>query len=210
MKRILITAGPTKEYIDPVRYITNNSSGILGYEIAKESAKRGCEVLILSSVKPKKLPSEICVEEFVSAKELMCKVMSHIEDFDVLFMTSAVADYRPASYSAGKIKRKKDMILKLVPTRDILKAVSRKKRDGRFVCGFCVETGNLVENAVKKLREKKLDLMVANLLGREDIPFGDTNMSPVLIFKNGDIKEVKNISKKNLAKLLVELALNSC
>lgn len=201
--KVLITAGPTREYIDPVRFISNPSTGKMGYLIAEECIKKGYEVILISGPAYLEVPSGfkkyIRVE---TAEEMKEAVLNYFPESDVLIMSAAVSDWRPAKKSKEKIKRKKEWKLKLVPNPDILKEVAKIKRDGQKVVGFALETEDIIKNARKKLNEKKLDLIVANT---PDF-FGEGKPSKVIfIFKDGKIIKQEKVKKEDIAKKIVSL-----
>ena len=203
-KTILITAGPTREHIDPVRFISNLSSGRLGYAIAQEAHKRGYRVILISGPTNLPVPLGIKVVHIVSADELKEKVVQHFKRAQILFMTSAVCDYRPFRTVSQKIKRGKDLFLRLTLTDDILKKVSRMKKR-QIICGFSLETNDLEERAFQKLTEKKLDFIVATLFTEKISPFGDHTMKPLILDKNGCRYTIGYKTKKQLAIYLLNL-----
>ncbi|MCD8231484.1 MAG: bifunctional phosphopantothenoylcysteine decarboxylase/phosphopantothenate--cysteine ligase CoaBC [Clostridiales bacterium] len=177
-KKVLVTAGPTQEAIDPVRYITNHSTGKMGYAIAENAMLRGAEVTLVTgpcSIDPPMFTEVISV---ISAEEMYEAVTARSEDADIIIMTAAVADYRPSIISNEKVKKKDgDLSIPLTRTKDILKTLGCRKREGQFLCGFSMETQNMLENSRKKIREKHLDMIVANNLKVAGAGFGtDTNV----------------------------------
>ena len=164
-KKVLVTAGPTQEAIDPVRYITNHSSGKMGYALAKAAMLRGAEVTLVSgpcSITP---PPFVKVVPVVTAKDMFDAVTSVSAEQDIIIKAAAVADYRPASVSDEKIKKKDDdMSIALERTDDILKYLGEHKPDGQFLCGFSMETENMIGNSRAKLEKKNLDMIAANNL----------------------------------------------
>ena len=176
-KRVLVTAGPTREAIDPVRFISNHSSGKMGYAIAKVAAMRGAEVTLVSgpvSIKPFVGIDKVDV---VSAADMFEAVAENSNDSDIIIMCSAVADYTPADYSEQKMKKAdSDLSLSLARTKDILKYLGEHKKAGQKIVGFSMETENLIENSRKKLEKKNADLICANSINGKDTGFGvDTN-----------------------------------
>ena len=176
-KRVLVTAGPTQEDIDPVRYITNRSSGKMGYAIAKAAAARGATVTLVSG--PVNLPAPYGVErvDIRSAEEMYQAVTSRANSMDIIIKAAAVADYRPATVAEEKVKKKDgDLSIPLIRTQDILKYLGQHKREGQFLCGFSMETEHMVENSQAKLVKKNLDLIAANNVKVEGAGFAvDTN-----------------------------------
>ena len=159
-KTVLITAGPTKEYIDPVRFISNDSSGKMGYLLAEEARKKGAKVILISGPTNLNPPKNVRTVNIVSAKQMFEQVFEHIKNCDIFISCAAVSDYKPLRYSKNKIKKTgKPIILNLTPNPDILFEVSRLKSHAfrsPFTVGFALESQNIIENAKKKLCEKKL------------------------------------------------------
>lgn len=162
--RIAVTAGPTHEYIDPVRYISNPSSGKMGYAIAEEAWRRGAEVTLITGPSALRRPAGLNVVDVVSADEMFDACMSAAESADVIIKAAAVGDYRTAERAEQKIKRggKETLTLELVQNRDIAAELGRRKRPGQLLVGFAAETQNVIENAQKKMSEKNLDMIVSN------------------------------------------------
>jgi len=203
--RFLITAGPTREPIDPVRYISNRSSGKMGYAIAEAALAAGHEVTLISG--PVKVDS-LRGAHFISiltSDEMHDAVHRHLRNCDILVMCAAVADYKPAKVSAQKIKRRNEALsLRLIPTRDIL--ASLPTRDRRFlVVGFAAETNDLEENAQKKLRVKNCDIIVANDVSRADSGMESDANEVTIFFRNGEKENISRAPKKNIARALVKI-----
>lgn len=203
-KRVLVTAGPTQEAIDPVRYITNHSSGKMGYAIAKVAAMCGAKVTLVSgpvSIKPFVGVDKIDV---VSASEMFDTVTANSGDNDIIIMCSAVADYTPAEYSEQKMKKAdSDLSISLNRTQDILKYLGEHKKEGQKIVGFSMETENLIENSRKKLLKKNADLICANSINGKDTGFGvDTNR--VTLISATDTKELPLCSKEETASLILQ------
>lgn len=198
-KNILVTAGPTQENIDPVRYITNHSSGKMGYAIAKIASYRGANVTLISGPSSLKVPLGVNRIEIVSAKQMFeaCKVESVKNE--IIIKSAAVADYRPKNVSDQKIKKSDgEMSLELEKTDDILKWLGENKKQGQFLCGFSMETQNMLENSRAKLEKKNLDMIVANNLKTAGAGFGgDTNV--VTIITSAESKELEIMSKDEVA-----------
>ena len=204
MKRIIITAGPTQEAIDPVRFITNHSTGKMGYSIA-EFAKQKNEIVLISGPVHLAIPAGVKLIQITTAEEMLQAVLSEINSADVLIMTAAVADYKPVSYSTQKIKKSnQDLSIELERTNDILLEVSKLKKAGQLFIGFAAESENLLENAKDKLVRKNLDFIVANDISRKDIGFGSSNNQVAIISKQG-IKELPKMSKNKVAEEICKL-----
>lgn len=197
--KVLVTAGPTVEKIDPVRYITNHSSGKMGYALAEAAAKRGADVTLISGPVNLEPPMFVKTVKVESAKDMYNAVTDAFSDCDILIKAAAVADYTPEAVSDEKIKKNDGTLsLALSKTKDILRAVGQLKKDNQFVCGFSMETSNLVENSQKKLASKKCDMIVANNLKDDGAGFGvDTNK--VTILTNDSVRSLDVLSKKEVA-----------
>ena len=181
-KRVLVTAGPTQESIDPVRFITNHSTGKMGYAIAKMCMLRGAEVTLVSGPTSIAKPEFVHVVDVVTAKEMYEEVTKRAKDQDIIIKAAAVADYRPKSVSGEKMKKKDDdLAIPMERTDDILKFLGEHKKEHQFLCGFSMETENMLENSRKKLEKKHLDMIVANNLKVEGAGFaGDTNVVTII------------------------------
>jgi len=179
--RIMVTAGPTRESIDPVRYITNHSSGKMGYAVAQAARERGADVLLISGPAEVECPDGVRLISVTTAQEMEEAVLANFENCDVVVMAAAVADYRPAEVSETKIKKNGDeMVLRLVKNPDILKKLGTMKGN-RILVGFSAETDDLEGNAADKLESKNLDMIVANDVTMEGAGFGtDTNIIKIL------------------------------
>ena len=203
--RILITAGPTREYLDPVRYISNSSTGFFGYQIASEALKRGHKVTLISGPTYLKPPKGVRFIPVVSALDMGKAVDANFPGSDCLIMSAAVADYRPAAFSARKIKKSGSRLtLKLKRNPDIL-SMAAKNKQGKIVIGFALETECLRENAGKKLEGKKLDYIVAASVEAEKTPFGDRKIRILIISKAGKA-ETLLASKKKLSRIILDKA----
>ena len=203
-KRVLVTAGPTQEDLDPVRYLTNRSSGKMGYAIAKAAARRGAEVTLISGPVSLAAPKYVNLVPIRSAQEMYEAVMAAAKDADIVIKAAAVADYRPASV-AEKKKKKKDgeLAIPLERTKDILAALGEEKRPGQFLCGFSMETENMLENSRKKLEKKHLDLIAANNVKVAGAGFVvDTNV--LTLIAPDDMKELPLLSKDAAADALLD------
>lgn len=184
-KKVLVTAGPTQEAIDPVRYITNHSTGKMGYAIAVTCMRRGAEVTLVTGPTAIPKPEFVKVVQITTAKEMFDAVTSHAEEQDIIIKAAAVADYRPKYVSEEKVKKHgDDLSLEMEQTDDILKYLGAHKREGQFLCGFSMETENMLENSRKKLKKKNLDMIVANNLKVEGAGFaGNTNIVTIITEK---------------------------
>ncbi len=198
-KKILVTAGPTREALDPVRYLTNHSTGKMGYAIAKVAACRGADVTLVTGPTDLEKPRFVKVIPVESAREMFKAVTSISWEQDIIIKAAAVADYRPAQVSQEKMKKKDgELSLALERTDDILAYLGQHKREGQFLCGFSMETQNLVENSRAKLIKKNLDMVAANSLKVEGAGFGcDTNVV-TLITKDGET-ELGKMTKEEAA-----------
>ena len=204
--KILVTAGPTREAIDPVRYITNHSSGKMGYAIARAAARRGAQVTLVTGPTALERPRFVQVQEVESAKDMFQVVTAASRDQDVIIKAAAVADYRPAHTASEKIKKTDgDLVLAMERTDDILAWLGQHRREGQFLCGFSMETQNVLENSRAKLKKKNLDMVAANSLKTEGAGFGvDTNVL-TLITREGEIP-LPRMSKDEAAhRLLTEI-----
>ena len=177
-KKVMVTAGPTREKIDPVRFITNHSTGKMGYALAKHCAQRGAEVTLITGKTQLEPPLFVRVIEVESAGEMFEAVKERYEEQDIIMKAAAVADYRPLSVSEEKVKKTEgEMSIALERTEDILKFLGENRRKGQFLCGFSMETENMLENSRAKLEKKHVDMIVANNLKQEGAGFGtDTNI----------------------------------
>jgi len=199
---VLVTAGPTREKIDPVRYLTNRSSGRMGYAIAEAALRRGARVLLVSGPAAIAAPDAAEVTRVETAEEMLAAVLKLLPQSTVVIKTAAVADFRPKTVAAQKIKRKGEMTLELEPTADILTAVARRKTS-QVVVGFAAETENVLENARKKLASKSLDAIVVNDVSREGIGF-DSDRNAVTIISQSEVVEVPETSKWEVAQRVLD------
>ena len=206
-KRVLVTAGPTREALDPVRYLTNRSSGRMGYAIAKAAARRGAEVTLVSGPTALPRPGYMEIVDVESAREMFDAVTSRAPEMDIIIKAAAVADYRPADVAEDKIKKKDgDLSIPLERTRDILGTLGQRKREGQFLCGFSMETRDLIENSRKKLTKKNLDMVAANNVKVEGAGFGVETNVLTLITAEGE-KELPLMSKDAAADALLDAIL---
>lgn len=204
--KVIVTAGPTQESVDPVRYITNHSTGKMGYELAKAAMLRGAEVTLVSGVTNLEPPMFVDYVQVKSAGDMFEAMKSRFLDNDIIIKAAAVADYKPKSYSDEKTKKKDgEMSIELDRTQDILKYLGEHRREGQFYCGFSMETQNMLENSRVKLDKKNIDMVVANNLKIAGSGFGtDTNVV-TMISKEEEI-QLEILSKAEVAhKILDEI-----
>ncbi len=202
--RVTVTAGPTREALDPVRFLTNHSTGKMGYAIAREAMLRGAEVTLISGVTELAPPPFVNVRRVVSAADMLAAVREELPKTDILIKSAAVADYRPKNVSDNKIKKQDgEFFLPLERTEDILKWVGENRHSGLFVCGFSMETENLIGNSREKLVKKGLDMIAANNLKTEGAGFGtDTNV--ITIITADSVNELPLMSKADAAAALLD------
>ncbi len=206
-KKVLVTAGPTMERIDPVRFITNHSTGKMGYAIAKHCMLRGADVTLVTGKTDTPKPPFVKVVEITSAQDMFEAVTSVSDEQDIIIKAAAVADYKPAVVSDEKVKKKDgDMSIALERTQDILKYLGEHRKEGQFLCGFSMETENMLENSRAKLVKKNVDMIVANNLKQAGAGFGtDTNI--VTLITADDVVELPILSKDEVAKELIDTIL---
>ncbi|MBR5094235.1 MAG: bifunctional phosphopantothenoylcysteine decarboxylase/phosphopantothenate--cysteine ligase CoaBC [Oscillospiraceae bacterium] len=206
-KRVLVTAGPTREPLDPVRYLTNRSYGRMGYAIARAAARRGAEVVLVSGPTALPRPGYMEILDVETAQEMFEAVTARAPDMDIIIKAAAVADYRPAAVADEKIKKKDgDLSIPLERTRDILGTLGASRQPGQFLCGFSMETEHLIENSRAKLQRKSLDMIAANNVKVEGAGFGvDTNVL-TLITADGET-ELPLMSKDAAADALLDAIL---
>ena len=202
--RVLVTAGPTQEALDPVRYITNHSTGKMGYAIAKNAMLRGAQVTLVSGKTSIKKPSFVDVVDVKSAEEMFAEVTARAQEQDIIIKAAAVADYTPVQVSNDKIKKSEDeMAIEVERTKDILKYLGCHKRQGQFLCGFSMETRDMLENSRRKLVHKNLDMVVANNLKEVGAGFGvDTNI--ITIITPGKEIALELMSKDEVAEQILD------
>ncbi len=201
---VLVTAGPTQEALDPVRYITNHSTGKMGYAIAKAAAMRGAKVTLVSGPVEIAPPPFVEVVDVVSAEDMFREVTARSAKQDIIIKTAAVADYRPAVVATEKVKKKDgDMSIALERTKDILAHLGANKKEGQFLCGFSMETENMLENSITKLVKKNLDMVIANNLKVEGAGFGtNTNVVTIITRKGGE--QLPLMSKDDVADKILD------
>ena len=206
-KKVLITAGPTQESLDPVRYLTNHSTGKMGYAIAKMAMLRGAEVTLVSGPVSIAPPPFVEVVPVVSAQDMFEAVSSRSEQADFIFKAAAVADYTPASYSDDKMKKKDgDLSIPLQRTQDILSWLGQHKQPGQVICGFSMETRDMLENSRAKLEKKNVSMICANNLKVEGAGFGvDTNV--ITLITRDAVTELPLLSKEDAASAILDAAL---
>jgi phosphopantothenoylcysteine decarboxylase/phosphopantothenate--cysteine ligase len=198
-KKVLVTAGPTQEALDPVRYLTNHSSGKMGYAIARMAMLRGAEVTLITGPTAITPPPFVTVIQVISAQEMFEAVIANANEADIIIKAAAVADYTPADYVDQKIKKSDtDLSIPLNRTKDILKHLGMNRRKNQVICGFSMETENLLENSKKKLLSKNIDMICANSLTQSGAGFGvDTNM--ITIITKNEILPLPLLSKDDAA-----------
>ena len=200
-KKVLVTAGGTREYFDPIRYISNASSGQMGYSLAKIAYAMGAEVVLISAPTCLKKPYGVKAVDVVSARQMYDRVMEYLDWADIIIMNAAVADFRPESYTEEKLKKDKEQpIVKLERNPDILKAIGEKKRKDQTVIGFAAESSNLVENAVDKLIRKNLDYIIANRLN----VFSRETHTGLIIDRDRNLTEIPEMDKESSAFYILE------
>lgn len=202
-KKVLVTAGPTRESLDPVRFLSNHSTGKMGYAIAKVAMLRGADVTLVSGPVSIPKPAFVNVVDVTSAEDMYEAVTERFPDQDIVIKAAAVADYRPASVSDEKMKKGDgELSIPLERTKDILAALGAIKRPGQFLCGFSMETQNMLENSRAKLTKKNLDMIVANNLKQSGAGFGtDTNIVTILTENNE--WQLEKMSKESVADVLL-------
>ncbi|HEY2124337.1 MAG TPA: bifunctional phosphopantothenoylcysteine decarboxylase/phosphopantothenate--cysteine ligase CoaBC [Chthoniobacterales bacterium] len=206
--KFLVTAGPTREPIDPVRYLSNRSSGKMGYAIAEAALADGHELVLISGPVSLPTPAGARAISVVTSDQMHEAVQQHLPGCDALVMCAAVADYKPARASTHKIKKgAAGLILELVPTRDILSSVSLHDRNF-LVVGFAAETNDLEENARKKLRDKNCDMVVGNDVSQAGTGMESDENEVSIFFRDGEITRIPRASKKIIARELVKIIAN--
>jgi len=203
-KKLIVSAGPTQEALDPVRYITNHSTGKMGYEIAKAAARRGAEVTLVSGKTNLKAPMFVNTINIRSAQDMFEAFRDNFEDNDIIIKAAAVADYRPKTVADNKIKKKDgDMVIELDRTMDIIKYMGEHRKEGQFICGFSMETENMIENSKAKLVKKNIDMIIANNLKESGAGFGtDTNV--VTIITKEEEKQLEIMTKEEVANRILD------
>ena len=204
-KRVLITAGPTREPIDPVRFLSNRSSGKMGYALAEAAARRGAEVILISGPVSLPAPNGVRLVRVETAAQMHESALAELDTANSVFAAAAVADYRPVSVSSEKLKKERGAPeLRLEPTEDILAEISLRRRTNQILVGFAAETQDLLDNARKKLAGKNLDWVVANDVSREGAGFdGDTNIV-TLLSKSGTATDLPLLTKRETAERILD------
>jgi phosphopantothenoylcysteine decarboxylase / phosphopantothenate---cysteine ligase len=204
-KKVLITAGPTLQPLDPVRFLGNHSSGKMGFALADEAQKRGAQVTLISGpVSVQNAVAGVQLVRVTTAEEMYEACLKHA-DYDLAILAAAVADYTPSTVSQDKIKKQgEEMTLTLKKTKDILATLGKQKRAGQILVGFALETNKEEENALKKLNEKNADLIVLNSLNDEGAGFGHDTNKATLFFKNGEVRSLQLQTKQQLAEQIID------
>ena len=204
-KKVLVTAGPTKEFIDPFRCLTNPSTGKMGISIANECARRGAEVILVSSVDNDTISSKVKKIKITSTNDMFEVVKNNFKDCDFIIKAAAVSDYTPVQVFDKKVKKQDgNLTIEFQRTQDILKYVGDNKTDKQKVIGFAAETNNLIEYAKEKIVKKNLDFIVANDISKKDIGFGSDDNEVYIIDRYDNIKKIDKSNKNNIAKAIVD------
>ena len=204
-KKVLVTAGPTKEFIDPFRCLTNPSTGKMGISIANECARRGAEVILVSSVDNHSISNNVKKVKITSTNDMFEAVKNNFKDCNFIIKAAAVSDYTPVHVFDKKVKKQDgNLTIELQRTQDILKYVGDNKQEGQKVIGFAAETNNLIEYAKEKIVKKNLDYIVANDISKKDIGFGSDDNEVYIIDKHDNIKKIDKSNKNNIAKAIVD------
>ena len=204
-KKVLVTAGPTKEFIDPFRCLTNPSTGKMGISIANECARRGAEVILVSSVDNDTISSKVKKIKITSTNDMFEVVKNNFKDCDFIIKAAAVSDYTPVQVFDKKVKKQDgNLTIEFQRTQDILKYVGDNKHEGQKVIGFAAETNNLIGYAKEKIVKKNLDYIVANDISKKDIGFGSDDNEVYIIDKHDNIKKIDKSNKNNIAKAIVD------
>ena len=207
-KKVLVSAGPTREAIDPVRYITNHSTGTMGYALATNARRRGAEVTLVSGPTSIKKPDGVKVVDVISALDMKNAMVEEFDNADIVIMCAAVADFRPKDVADNKIKKasfgsdESEMTIPLESTDDILSTLMSRKNK-QFVCGFSMETENMIDNSKEKLSKKNLDMICANNVKEEGAGFGTTTNAVTIITKD-EVKEIPLADKSDVAKNIID------
>lgn len=203
-KTVLVTAGPTREFLDPVRFLTNSSSGKMGYELAEEAMRRGAEVILISGPTHIFPPRGIKLKKVRTAEEMEGEVLKHFVRSDIVLMAAAVSDFRFAESASHKIKKEEiGESIEIVPTHDILQKLSKKK-GGKIIVGFSAETENVLRNAQEKMRRKNLDLVVANNVLEEGIGFESDFNQVSIISPDGKTVHTERMSKLEISRIILD------
>ena len=204
-KKVLVTAGPTKEFIDPFRCLTNPSTGKMGISIANECARRGAEVILVTSVDNDSISNNVKKVKITSTNDMFEVVKNNFKDCDFIIKAAAVSDYTPVQVFDEKVKKQDgNLTIEFQRTQDILKYVGDNKHEGQKVIGFAAETNNLIEYAKEKIVKKNLDYIVANDISKKDIGFGSDDNEVYIIDRHDNIKKIDKSNKNNIAKAIVD------
>ena len=203
-KTVIVTAGPTREFLDPIRFLSNRSAGKMGYELAREAQKRGAEVILISGPTHLMPPPNVTFRNIITAQEMEKEVLNSFREADIIIMAAAISDYRFSSTASQKIKKaESSRPVKLVRTQDILKKIAQKKGE-RILVGFAAETENVVKNAIKKIKEKNLDLIIANDVSAKETGFESEFNQVSLIHPNGKIYHTEKRSKSEISRMIFD------
>ena len=204
-KKVLVTAGPTKEFIDPFRCLTNPSTGKMGISIANECARRGAEVILVTSVDNDSISNNVKKVKITSTNDMFEAVKNNFKDCDFIIKAAAVSDYTPVQVFDKKVKKQEgSLTIEFQRTQDILKYVGDNKTDKQKVIGFAAETNNLIDYAKEKIGKKNLDYIVANDISKKDIGFGSDDNEVYIIDRHDNIKKIDKSNKNNIAKAIVD------
>ena len=204
-KKVLVTAGPTKEFIDPFRCLTNPSTGKMGISIANECARRGAEVILVSSVDNDTISNNVKKIKITSTNDMFEVVKNNFKDCDFIIKAAAVSDYTPVQVFDKKVKKQDgNLTIEFQRTQDILKYVGDNKNENQMVIGFAAETNNLIEYAKEKIVKKNLDFIVANDISKKDIAFGSDDNEVYIIDKHDNIKKIDKSNKNNIARAIID------
>ena len=204
--KVLISAGPTREPIDPVRFISNRSSGKMGYALADAAKSEGYDVYLVSGPVALQPPNGVNLKKIETAAEMAREMKRFAKFADIIIMAAAVADYRPKKVSPKKIKKNKQKLsVELEKTEDILASLGKTKTKKQILVGFAAETENLIKNAKKKLTEKNLDWIIANNVARKDIAFDSEQNEVIMLSRNGTKLKIAKDSKKNIAVKIIKI-----
>ena len=204
-KKVLVTAGPTKEFIDPFRCLTNPSTGKMGISIANECARRGAEVILVTSVDNDSISNNVKKVKITSTNDMFEAVKNNFKDCDFIIKAAAVSDYTPVQVFDKKVKKQEgNLTIEFQRTQDILKYVGDNKHEGQKVIGFAAETNNLIDYAKEKIVKKNLDYIVANDISKKDIGFGSDDNEVYIIDRHDNIKKIDKSNKNNIAKAIVD------
>ncbi len=203
-KKVLVTAGPTREPVDPVRFVSNPSSGKMGFSVARAAEHRGGKVTLVTGPTPLLDPNNVSVIRVGTAKEMAHAVFDNVADCDIIIKAAAVSDYRPKDHAEQKLKKEKnELVLSLERTQDILKEIGRNKK-GQILVGFAAETEHLEQHAEQKLAEKNLDIIVGNIVGHPDSGFNADTNTVTLFYKDGTKENLPKMPKDDVANILLD------